>query len=289
MYASLSKYLRTVLLLVISAMLVVACNRIDLAYRNLDMLVPWSLNDYLSMNRQQKTWLNDRLKQQLAWHCRTQLPGYLTWIDEIQAMVASNAVTDQQLQVRTQEARQAIAKVAEQITPSAAELLRSMDDEQVREMREAFADDIRERQAKYVNTPLARQIERRAERMEKRLSTWLGELSAQQKLRVMTWSQSLGEQNRQWIANRAHWQAQFSAAMDQRYSDSFEPRLEILLKKRESLWTPEYRIAFQRTEQEARRLLVDVMAQSSEQQRQHLEQKLGQVRQSFSELKCLKG
>lgn len=235
MYACLSKYLRTVLLLVISALLVIACNRVDLAYRNLDMLVPWSLNDYLSMNRQQKTWLNDRLKQQLAWHCRTQLPGYLTWIDKIQAMVASNAVTDQQLQVRTQEARQAIAKVAEQITPSAAELLRSMDDEQVREMREAFADDIRERQAKYVNTPLARQIERRAERMEKRLSTWLGELSAQQKLRVMTWSQSLGEQNRQWIANRAHWQAQFSAAMDQRYSDSFEPRLEILLKKRESL------------------------------------------------------
>ena len=289
MYACLSKYLRTVLLLVISALLVVACNRIDLAYRNLDMLVPWSLNDYLSMNRQQKTWLNERLKQQLAWHCRTQLPGYLTWIDEIQAMVASNAITDQQLRVRTEEARQAIAKVADQITPSAAELLRSMDDEQVREMREAFADDIRERQAKYVNTPLARQIERRAERMEKRLSTWLGELSPQQRLRVMTWSQGLGEQNRQWIANRAHWQAQFSAAMDQRHSDSFEPRLEILLKKRESLWTPEYRIAFQRTEQEARRLLVDVMAQSSEQQRQHLEQKLAQVRQSFSELKCLKG
>lgn len=289
MHACLSKYLRTVLLLVISALLVVACNRIDLAYRNLDMLVPWSLNDYLSMNRQQKTWLNDRLKQQLAWHCRTQLPGYLTWLDEIKAMVASNEVTDQQLQLRTQEARQAIAKVADQVTPSAAELLRSMDDEQVREMREAFADDIRERQAKYINTPLARQIERRAERMEKRLSTWLGELSPQQKLRVMTWSQGLGEQNRQWIANRAHWQAQFSAAMDQRHSDAFEPRLEILLKKRESLWTPEYRIAFQRTEQEARRLLVDVMAQSSEQQRQHLEQKLAQVRQSFSELKCLKG
>ncbi|MNP31871.1 hypothetical protein D3C76_1250170 [compost metagenome] len=125
--------------------------------------------------------------------------------------------------------------------------------------------------------------------MEKRLSTWLGELSPQQKLRIMTWSQGLGEQNRQWIANRAHWQAQFSAAMDQRHSDTFEPRLEILLKKRDSLWTPEYRRAFQRTEQEARRLLVDVMAQSSEQQRQYMGQKLGQVRQSFSELKCLKG
>ncbi|MDN7139303.1 hypothetical protein KC131_01490 [Pseudomonas sp. JQ170] len=287
MYACLSKYLRTLLLLALSAVLVLACSRIDLAYRNLDVLVPWSLNDYLNMNRQQKTWLNQRLKQHLAWHCRTQLPGYLTWIDEVRQMVADNQVTEQQLQLRTQEAKQAIAKVADQITPSAAQLLRAMDDEQVHEIREAFAEDINERQAKYVKTPLARQIQQRAERMEKRLTPWLGELSAQQRLRIMTWSQGLGEQNRQWIANRANWQAHFSAAMDQRHSDSFEPQLVRLLKNRESLWTPEYRLAYQRTETEARRLLVDLMAQSSEQQRTHLEQKLGQVRKDFSELKCI--
>ncbi|MNJ58053.1 hypothetical protein D3C77_536680 [compost metagenome] len=202
-------------------------------------------------------------------------------------MVADNQVTEQQLQLRTQEAKQAIAKVADQITPSAAQLLRAMDDEQVHEIREAFAEDINERQAKYVKTPLARQIQQRAERMEKRLTPWLGELSAPQRLRIMTWSQGLGEQNRQWIANRANWQAHFSAAMDQRHSDSFEPQLVRLLKNRESLWTPEYRLAYQRTETEARRLLVDLMAQSSEQQRTHLEQKLGQVRKDFSELKCI--
>ncbi|MCW2267642.1 hypothetical protein D3C77_58170 [compost metagenome] len=289
MYACLPKYLRTLLLLVLPALLVLACSRIDLAYRNLDMLVPWSLNDYLNMNRQQKTWLNQRLKQHLAWHCRTQLPGYLTWIDEVRQMVADNQVTDQQLQLRTQEAKQAIAKVADQITPSAAQLLRAMDDEQVHEMRQAFAEDISERQAKYVKTPLARQIEQRAERMEKRLTPWLGELSSQQRLRIMTWSQGLGEQNRQWIANRANWQAHFSAAMDQRHTDAFEPQLVRLLKNRESLWTPEYRQAYQRTEKAARQLLVDLMAQSSEQQRTHLEQKLDQVRKDFSELKCMKG
>lgn len=289
MYAYADKYLRPFLLMLVPALLVVACSRIDLAYRNLDVLVPWSLNDYLDMNRQQKAWLNQRLKQHLAWHCRTQLPGYLTWIDEVRQMVASDQVTDQQLQVRTQEAKQAIAKVADQITPSAAQLLRAMDDDQVREMRQAFADDIRERQARVVKTPLARQIETRAERMEKRLTPWLGKLSPQQQLRIMTWSQGLGEQNRLSIANRANWQAHFSAAMEQRKSDKFEPRLEQLLKNRESLWTPEYRQANQRSEQAARRLLVDLMAQSSEQQRQHLEQKLGQVRKDFSEMQCMKG
>jgi hypothetical protein len=77
--------------------------------------------------------------------------------------------------------------------------------------------------------------------------------------------------------------------MEQRKSANFEPRLEQLLKNRESLWTPEYRQAYQRNEQAARRLLVDLMAQSSEQQRQHLELKLSQVRKDFSALKCMKG
>ncbi|MNZ69225.1 hypothetical protein D3C78_875170 [compost metagenome] len=289
MYACLCKYLRPCLFLLVPALLAVACSRIDLAYRNLDVLVPWTLNDYLNMNRQQKTWLNQRLKQHLAWHCRTQLPGYLTWIDEVRQMVASGQVTEQQLQVRTQQAKQAIAKVADQITPSAAQLLRAMDDEQVREMRQAFTEDIRERQAKFVKTPLARQIQARAERMEKRLTPWLGELSPQQQVRIMTWSQGLGEQNRQSIANRANWQAHFSEAMEQRQSASFEPRLEQLLKNRESLWTPEYRQVNQRAEREAQRLLVDIMAQSSDQQRQHLEQKLSQVRKDFSQLKCMQG
>lgn len=288
MYACLSKYLRSCLFLLVPALLAVACSRIDLTYRNLDVLVPWSLNDYLNMNREQKAWLNQRLKQHLAWHCRTQLPGYLTWIDEVRQMVAKGQVTDEQVQARTEEAKQAIAKVADQVTPSAAQLLKAMDDEQVREMRQAFADDIRERQARLVKTPLARQIEARAERMEKRLTPWLGELSTQQQVRIMLWSQSLGEQSRQSIANRANWQAQFSAAMDQRNSAAFEPRLEQLLKHRDSLWTPEYRVVYQRSEQASQQLLVDLMAQSSAQQRQHLELKLSQVRKDFSELKCLK-
>ena len=91
------------------------CHRMDLAYRNLDVLVPWSLSDYLSMNRQQKGWLDERLKAHLAWHCRTQLPGYLTWLGDIRQMVAHNEVTDAQLRLRTEQAKQAIAEVEQAI------------------------------------------------------------------------------------------------------------------------------------------------------------------------------
>ena len=271
------------------ALALVACSRIDLAYRNLDRLVPWSLDDYLAMNSEQKALLDDRLREHLAWHCKTQLPGYLVWLDRLRGMVADDQVTDQALQQRTREAREAIGRVAEEITPSATELLRGMSDAQVAEMREAFRDDIAERQKQYVDTPLAKQIARRAERMEKRLTPWFGELTAVQRQRVQAWSQALGDQNRQWIANRAHWQQQLLLAMNQRNDASFEPRLATLLQRKESLWTPAYRAAYQNTEQQARSLLVDLVRQSTPQQRRFLQERLGKVRTDFSELKCLKG
>ncbi|MEE1883031.1 DUF6279 family lipoprotein [Pseudomonas soli] len=280
---------KALLMLIGFALALTACSRIDLAYRNLDRLVPWSLGDYLDMNREQKQLLDERLKAHLAWHCKTQLPGYLDWLDRVQLMVANDAVTDENLRQRTVEARQAIGRVTEAITPSAAELLKGMNDSQVAEMREAFRKDIDKRQKEYVDTPLAKQVENRAARMRKRLEPWLGELDAEQRLRVMSWSQALGDQNRQWIANRDQWQQQLVLAMDQRASPSFEPRLAQLLQRKESLWTPEYRQAFQNTERQARSLLVDLLKQSSPAQRQFLQQRLSKVRSDFSELKCLRG
>ncbi len=283
----LNNALRTLLALCAVALSLASCSRIDLAYRNLDVLVPWSLGDYLDMNRQQKNWLDQRLKQHLAWHCQTELPGYLDWLDQIRAMVARNEVTDPLLRQRTREAREAIDRVAEAITPSAIELLAGMDERQVGDMRKAFAKDIRERQAEYVDVPLARQIDERAKRMEKRIQPWLGELSQAQRLRIERWSQALGEQNRAWIANRAHWQAQLLAAMEQRQTPAFEPRLTQLLRHKESVWTEQYRLAFENTERQARSLLVDLMQQSTPAQRQHLQERLGKVRGDFSEMKCL--
>ncbi len=270
------------------SLVLAGCNRVGLAYRNLDVIIPWTLNDYLDMNAGQKSWFNDKLKDHLAWHCTTQLPGYLDWLDRLQAMVESNQVTDAALQTRTVEAKQAIAEVAREITPSAIELLQGLDDQQVNDMNDALAKDLRKRQDDYLKPPLAKQIQERAERMSKRLNAWMGPLSDSQKNRVMAWSISLGEQNEQWIGNRAHWQAQFIDAVKQRHNTDFPQKMQQLLVDRESLWTPEYRAAYAQTEAAARSLIVDLMAESTVQQRLKLTQKIDGVRSDFKALKCLK-
>ncbi|MBN2992843.1 hypothetical protein JWR97_17710 [Pseudomonas cedrina subsp. fulgida] len=277
------------LVLLLSLSLVLAgCSRVGLAYRNLDVIIPWTLNDYLDMNAGQKSWFNDKLKEHLAWHCTTQLPGYLDWLDRLQQMVDSNQVTDAALQARTVEAKQAIAEVAREITPSAIELLQGLDDQQVKDMNDALAKDLRKRQDEFLKPPLAQQIKERADRMNKRLDAWIGPLSNSQRDRVTAWSIALGDQNKEWIGNRANWQAQFIDAVRQRRSTDFPQKMQPLLVDRESLWTPQYRAAYARTEAAARSLIVDLMAESSVQQRQKLTQKIDGVRSDFKALKCLK-
>lgn len=265
-----------------------ACSRMGLAYRNLDVIIPWTLSDYLDMNGEQKSWLNERLKEHLSWHCTTQMPGYLDWLDRLQNMVATQQVTDTELQARAVEAKRAIAETAREITPSTVQLLQGLDDRQVAEMNEAFAKDQRKRQERYLEPSLDQQIKERAERMEKRLNEWLGPLNPAQRQRVAAWSSALGDQNTEWIANRVHWQNQFSAAVAQRQSPEFPQRIETLLVDRERLWTPAYRQAFAETEAQARALFVDLMAQSTPEQRQRLLTKISSVKKDFSDLKCLK-
>ncbi|CAI8793818.1 Lipoprotein [Pseudomonas sp. IT-P253] len=283
-----TRWLQHFAVLIAMSVVLCACSRIGLAYRNLDVLIPWALSDYLDMNSEQKGWFNERLKEHLSWHCRTQLPDYLDWLDRLRLMVETNQVTDAELQARTQEAKQAIAQTAREITPSAIELLKGLDDKQVAEMNDAFAKDLRKHQEEYLKPPLAQQIKERGERMEKRLNDWLGPLNATQQQRVVSWSHALGDQNQQWIANRAHWQKQFSEAVAQRQSPEFPQRIETLLVNRESLWTPAYRQAYANTEAQARGLLVDLMAESTPTQRQRLLKKIDGVRKDFSDLKCLK-
>jgi len=156
------------------------------------------------------------------------------------------------------------------------------------EMQETFAKDRRKREDEYLKQPLDKQINERAERMEKRLSPWLGSLSTAQEQRVQSWSASLGEQNRAWLDNRSHWQTLFVSTVHNRQASDFPEKIAKLLQDRETFWTPQYRVAYDQTEKAAISLLVDLIAQSTPEQRAQLLEKIASTRKDFTDLSCLK-
>lgn len=276
------------LLLSIAALLLLsACSRINLAYRNLDILIPWSLNDYLDMNSAQQARLKAQLREHQAWHCRNQLPIYLEGLETLQREVAEDRIEIATLRAHRRKMRQAIEAIAVRITPSVSELLGSLDERQVRRLQETLAEKQRQLQEKFVEPELPRQIRERAERMQERVEHWAGRLDAAQRQRILQWSHSQGEQNRRWLENRRHWQAALVETVKQRHDSDFPARLAPLLQEPEAFWTEAYRRSVPRTEQATLELIRDLYAMASAAQRSRLSQRLQGLHDDLASLDCL--
>ncbi|MBU2012821.1 MAG: hypothetical protein KJ595_11640, partial [Gammaproteobacteria bacterium] len=255
------------LLTLLCAALLNGCSRATLVYRNLDMVVPWTLNDYLDLDNRQKDELRERLREHLAWHCSTQLPELLANLEQLERETAGGQLDRRDLEPQYRDVRDAMHSIAVEITPTATDLLRALSDEQVAELRSALEENREEYRDKYLAPPLERQIRERAERMQERLQYWLGQLNAAQRQRVLLWSHALNEQNSRWLSNRERWQELLLAAVEQRHRDDFDDRIAQLLQEREALLSTNDQAALQRAEQAGLDLVADLYSLADEGQR----------------------
>ncbi|WP_312956076.1 DUF6279 family lipoprotein [Pseudomonas songnenensis] len=278
---------RLLLLTLLTALLISGCSRATLVYRNLDMLVPWSLNDYLDLDRSQQRDLRERLRQHLAWHCSTQLPELLASLQQLERESASGRLEREDLAPHYHGVREAMHSIAVEVTPTATDLLRALSDAQVDELRRSLAENRREHRGKYLEPPLEQQIRERAERMQERLQYWFGPLNAEQRQRVLLWAHTLGEQNRRWLDNRERWQQMLLAAVEERHADDFDARIARLLQEREALMNESDRATLQRAERAGLDLVADLHALADDGQRAHLTNRLAQLQTDFGSLKCL--
>ncbi|AWM58599.1 hypothetical protein C6Y58_03650 [Stutzerimonas stutzeri] len=278
---------RLLLLTLLTALLISGCSRATLVYRNLDMLVPWSLNDYLDLDRSQQRELRERLRQHLAWHCSTQLPELLSSLQQLERESTSGQLEREDLESHYHGVREAMHSIAVEVTPTATDLLRALSDAQVDELRRSLEENRREHREKYLEPPLEQQIRERAERMQERLQYWFGPLNAEQRQRVLLWAHTLGEQNRRWLDNRERWQQMLLAAVEERHADDFDARIARLLQEREALMNESDRTTLQRAERAGLDLVADLHALADDGQRAHLTNRLAQLQTDFGSLKCL--
>ena len=279
------KRLRTTLLIA-SLVLLGSCSRLELAYRNLDWLIPWSLDNYVTLSKEQKAWLKPRLATHIAWHCKTQLPAYANWLQRSQTLMAEAHPQAAQFDAQFADFRHAVDAIIVQVTPDLTELLRGLSDEQVKELRESLARQNKEQREDYLQPSLAEQIDERAERMEERLQPWFGRLHSEQKTRVKAWSQQLGEYNQGWLDNNLRWQQAFLAAVQDRHGEQFPEQMQRLLQQRMSFWEPAYQQQFLDAEVALGELFADLASNADASQRERLQTRLEGARKQIGELTC---
>jgi hypothetical protein len=277
---------RTLLPLFLIPLLVVACSRIALVYDNLDWLIPWRLDSYLDLDREQKTWLKPQLQAHLQWHCSSELPRYLDWLHRTQTLLEQPEPSATALNAQLTEIDTAVARIGREITPTAIVLLQSIDDEQVAELFAELQKKNHEAREKFIEPPLAKQIGQRQQRLEKRLRPWLGRLNERQHSHLEQWATRLSGHSRIWMDNRLRWQSQLRAALQNRDSPDFAERLSHLLQEPQAYYSADYREAYERARQATATLFSQLLASADARQRQRLSQRLNDLRDDFSEQRC---
>ena len=277
---------KTLLLLLCLSLLISACSRAGLAYRNLDWLVPWRLNDYLNLDSQQQAWLKPRLQTHLQWHCSAELPRYVDWLQTTESILAQPQPDSSQLLEQFAQFDAALNRIGIEITPTAIELLQGLSEQQVRELYAAMDEDNLEDRQDFLDPPLATQISERQTRMQERLRPWLGRLNSAQTKHIATWANSLGEQNRLWLENRQLWQAELRKVVAERDSADFAERVTRLLQQRESFYSDEYRASYGRSRQALATLFSQLLGSSDEAQRERLSHRLRDLRRDLAEQQC---
>lgn len=274
------------LLIVGLCLLLAACSKVRLGYNNLDWLTVWAVEDYVPLNSAQEDQLKTALDGHLQWHCQGELPAYTDWLDSLAEMVAARDFNRERIAQRYDELLGFAHRIGEEITPTAAQIMASFDQDQVDALFENLEEQNRERREKYLEPSLEEQISQRAERLEERLDRWFGSLSDEQRELIAAWAELRGDQNQAWIEGRKQWQAALADALQDRQEADFEARVGRLLTEPNRFKSAEYRATMAMGRVQAIDLTQRLLAVSSEQQLAHLQAEIRRLRAELQSISC---
>ncbi len=269
-------------------MLVVGCGP-RLIYPHLDWLIPWYVDDYISLDSDQSSMLKSRLVQQLDWHCRTQLSVYAGSFRDMAADFenSSPTVTYATLQSHYDRLMKHWKDLMRQIAPDVSEILITATDQQIDELFSNLDKKNQDLKSEYVDSPPDELLKNRRKRMIKRLEYWISSLTTEQKQAVSEWSLRLQPISEEWLHNRERFQADIRRLLTQR-SDAayFREKFSEMLIYPERGRSPGYQQKIEHNTAVTLNFLVTINRLLTPEQRKKLPRRLNDLAEDFDRLSC---
>lgn len=253
-------------------------------YDRLDWIIPAYVDDYITLDTEQRALLWQRLDAQLHWHRSEQLPRYACWLRQVNYDVR-HGLTPEKLERHNAQLRQAWATLVRRLAPDTAQLLASTSDAQFLELRANLERKTKEYKSEYVDPPEQTLRARRAARMQKRLRRWIGPLTAQQVQTVNRWSERIELTGMDILAARRRWPAKLDRLRSQRQEPArMAETIERLVLRTETDRTVEYRHKGELNRRLTGALLIDIAEQLSPGQRHQLQARISELARDLEQL-----
>lgn len=180
-----NKVLRYSLILV-SIFLLAGCTK-KFFYNNLDWFVLEYLDDYVTLNQEQESLLEERLLFLAEWHKQEELPRYVDHLKEMETMTEED-ITLNYLQQSRERFREHYNRIISKVAPELFSLSLLLTPQQQGEFLLNVQKDYKKRNAKYADKTEKEVRKIVFENTEEWVTEWIGELNDDQQRYVTQFS-----------------------------------------------------------------------------------------------------
>ena len=173
-------------------------------YNHLDWLIPWYVDDYVDLSRQQRQLLQGQLGPVLQWHREEELKRYLELLDRIEADLAGE-VTAVQVRSWADEIIAEAERVEENMVSVALQFGATLSDEQLAEFMESVWEEHREYEEEFLGRSDEEYIEENKDNLEEFLERFTGRLNDEQDAVLLRAAESLQRFDGVWLEDHEQW------------------------------------------------------------------------------------
>ena len=266
------------LLLVCSAL--GACSN-TFIYNQLDWLVPWYVDDYVDLTRDQKKSFKQQLLPLLEWHRGEELNSYLLILDSI-ASDLEQPLTAVTISGWSDEFLAAYRRLEERSMPLAFELGEQLSEAQVAKFMAGLYEEQEDFEEEYLSRTDEEVRERSYDNFSDNVADILGRLQPAQKERLRAAAQELQRFDQLWLQQRRWWLEQTGEILQR--EPGWQQRARDLMARRDEVESPEYREVGAYNQRIIYIALADVLNSRNEKQDARLRREIGSIRKDLSTL-----
>lgn len=262
-------------------LLLSACSSTTFIYNRLDILLPWYLDDYVDITRDQRTSLDEWLKPFLHWHRVDELPHYVALLDNIEQSLDKPATAETVGQFYA-TLEQAWLRLEDRAMNWIFKLGADLGDEQIAE----FLLVLQQQQEEYEDEFLPRtEEEYRQDSYQNFLDSlqdYLGRLDKNQRAVLREGSAELARMDVLWLEARAVWLVKLTELLQR--EPGWQQALRDAMAARNENHSKAYEQTYAHNLEVVQRVIATVLNSRSDKQDRRLRKKLNNLREDLQTL-----
>ncbi|MEP4145779.1 MAG: DUF6279 family lipoprotein [Halioglobus sp.] len=257
------------------------CSSTTFVYNRLDFIIPWYMGKYVSLDREQKAFLDGELQPFLAWHRSEELPAYLLLLDALEQTLDGEVSQAQVADIATR-----FEGAWQRIELQGLEWMLALGEQLSREQLEEFTENLREKQVEYEEEYLPRTDEEYREEAYENLKDsaqdFMGRLDAEQRGNLKQAAQDMRRADGIWLRERAAWLERREVLLQR--EEGWQQGIRDALATRDQTTSAQYLEVFEHNSQMIFKALAQVANARTDKQDRRLRKKLDDFREDIESL-----